>query len=345
MKNKYITDYRKDESFTDTFLVIKKDVKLKKAGGDYLFTVLGDKSGTITGFLWDNVDAFRDRFATGDVVQVTGTTKEYNGVVQVTIHKIRKTPPESFRKEDYLPSSERDSEATFADFLELLRGEVSDPHLAALAESIFSDEKVSRRFKSGPAAKALHHAYLGGLLEHTLSVMRLSVALCREYPSLNRSLLVCGAALHDLGKIRELSWDMGFEYTDEGRLVGHITMLAIFLDRKIRDFPEFPAELRVELLHMVLSHHGELEFGSPKRPKTLEALALSHLDDLDAKARAFVESVRQPSENENWTAYNTQFSRFLYRKRFLVQQKESPASEGSQAGAPPPPEGAVPPQC
>ena len=315
MKIKFVADYLPNEPVNDVFLVTRKEVRPKKTGGDFIFTVLADRTGNITGFLWDNVDTFRTKFEVDEFVHVIGMTKEYNRAVQITLHKIHRVDSESLNLHDFIRISAHDPEQSYRDLLDLIHQEVGQTHLRRLLLNIFTQPEIQTRFKSSPAAKALHHAYIGGLLEHTLSVMRLGLRICEHYPYLNRSLLLAGAALHDIGKVHELSWGKNIDYTDEGRLIGHITMESIFIDGKIREVPDFPPPLRLELLHLVLSHHRELEYGSPKRPKTLEALALSYLDDLDAKLQTFQEAMNQPGENENWTAYNVSLERFIYRKR------------------------------
>lgn len=324
MKTKYIAHYAPNEMVDAPFLAHRKEVRFKKTGGEYLFLVLADRTGTLSGFMWDNCEVFKDKFEAGDVIQVNGLTREYNGALQVTVHKVRKLAPDTVDLGDFLRSTEKNPDDTFEALMEVLRAEVRMPPLRQLLEDIFADEGLRKRFKSCPAAKALHHAYIGGLLEHTDSVVRLCRRACDHYPSLNRSLLLTAATLHDLMKTEELSWGKSFEYTDEGRLIGHITLNAVFLDQKMRAVPLFPAELRMELLHSVLSHHGELEFGSPKRPKTMEALVLSYLDDLDAKVQSFREAAAQPGESDRWTPFNTNFQRFLYRESSPDHPPEAP---------------------
>lgn len=315
MKNKFVSDYRPNEPVDNLFLVSRKEIRPKKTGGDYMFTVLNDRTGSLPAFLWDNIELFRNNFEAGDFVHVLGVTKDYNRSLQVTVHKIKRVPQDQVEVMDFIRGSDKNPDETFQAFITLLQSEVTLPPLRQLLLNIFGDPDLVRRFKECPAAKALHHAYIGGLMEHTLSVMRLCVLVASHYPMLNRSLLLAGAALHDVGKMDELAWGRSFEYTDEGRLVGHITMESIFLDRKMSEIPDFPPELRIELLHILISHHRELEYGSPKRPKTLEALVLSYLDDLDAKLESFREAMSQPGESENWTAFNQNMQRFLYKHR------------------------------
>ena len=239
MKRNYIADYEPNQTVDDLFLVRQKEIRPKKTGGEYLFTVLADKTGSLSAFMWDNVDTFRQRFEVDDFVHVLGVTKDYNRSLQITVHKIQRVDSSAVDLQDFIRCSPQNPDENLARLVGLIQTEVDEPHLRQLLQNIFTDPQVQKRFKQCPAAKSLHHAYIGGLLDHTLSVMQLSLPLCRHYPSLNRSLLLAGAALHDLGKIEELHWGKSIDYTDEGRLVGHITMEAIYLDRKIREVPDF----------------------------------------------------------------------------------------------------------
>ena len=327
MKEKYVTDYLPNEEVDDTFLVVRKEIRPKKQGGEYLFTVLTDKSGSISAFMWENVDVFKKRFEVDDIVHVVGVTKEYNKALQMTIHKIKRIENREFDLTDYIPSSKNDPDETFDALMKIVDDEVSNQYIIKLINNVFSNDKVVQFFKQCPAAKALHHAYIGGLLDHTLSLVRLCSVVASHYSFLNKSLLIAGALFHDFGKIGELSWGKSFDYTDEGRLIGHITMEAMYLDRKMREIENFPKELRLSLLHIILSHHRELEFGSPKRPKTLEALVLAYLDDLDAKVQSFLEAMQEKGEREAWTPFNQQLQRFIYRVRFEDSSEEGEGDE------------------
>jgi 3'-5' exoribonuclease len=317
VKQKYISDYVPNEPVEDIFLVSRKEVRPKKSGGDYLFVVLNDRTGKISAFMWGNVEVYQNAFQVNDFVEVKGVTKEYNRSLQVTLHKVQRLSPDELDLMDFIPSADKDLDEVFNEFYGLLEREMTEPHLRQLMQNIFHDEQLGSRFRECPAAKSMHHAYLGGLMEHTLSVLRLCLLCCTHYPFLDKSLLLAGAALHDFGKVFELSWGKSFDYTDQGRLIGHITMASVNIDRKIQEIEDFPPDLRLELLHMILSHHGQLEFGSPKRPKTLEALVLSYLDDMDAKVQSFIEAVEQADEKDHWTIFNPNFQRFLYRRRYL----------------------------
>jgi len=205
--------------------------------------------------------------------------------------------------------------------LEEVISSIKNPHLRRLLEQIFSNGEVAGKFKLAPAAKGLHHVYLGGLLEHTLSVVDLCQMACQHYQELNRDLLIAGAVLHDLGKIDELSYSRSFNYTDEGRLLGHILMQCQWVDKEMDKLEDFPPELRLQLLHLLASHHGSYEFGSPRRPKTLEALVLHYLDDMDAKVESMQQSISgHPTLEGNWSPFNKILERYIYRKK--VEEEE-----------------------
>lgn len=325
MKNRYVRDYQPNDRVAELFLLSRKEIRPSRKGSDYLFLVLSDRTGSVSAFMWENVDRFRESCDTGDHVYVEGLAREYNGTVQVTVHKIRRIPAEQVDRSDFIPASETDPDQAFGEIVDLIQHHVDSPPLRRLLLDYFAEEEVMRRFKACPAAKVLHHAYVGGLQDHTLSIMRLAVGMCEHYPFLNRSLLLAGAALHDAGKIEELSWENSFDYTDAGRLLGHITLEVMDIDRRIRFIPDFPDDLRLQLLHLLLSHHRELEFGSPRQPMTMEALVLSYLDDLDAKVQSFKEAMSQAGDSRGWTSYHQNLQRHLYRKPFereLARLKE-----------------------
>ena len=190
---------------------------------------------------------------------------------------------------------------------------IENPHLKTLLELIFSNEEIADSFQKAPAAKGFHHAYIGGLLEHTLSVTQLLDLVADHYQQANRDLIITGGILHDIGKIRELSFKGSMNYTDEGRLIGHIVMAVELVDTKIAEISDFPKQLALELRHILLSHHGTLEYGSPKRPKTIEALIVNFIDDLDAKMNAFGEFINSSGEESNWTPYHRLLERFIYK--------------------------------
>jgi 3'-5' exoribonuclease len=249
----------------------------------------------------------------GDIVKAQAVLGAYNGAPQLTVSRLRKATADEITPEDYLPRSDRDPAVLLSE-LEAAAEGIRQPHLRRLLQDLLADPVTRTALTSAPAAKAIHHAVLGGLLEHTVSVVGLCRLLADYYPPVNRDLLVAGAILHDLGKIRELCWDRVFEYTDVGRLLGHITLGVLLVEERIRAIPDFPADLANSLLHCILSHHGELEWGSPKRPKTLEAIVLHYAENLDGKINSFLNfSQRYPDpQHPGWTQFNKALDRYLY---------------------------------
>lgn len=312
-KNLFVKDIRAGGAVRSTFLVTEKNTAFTQKGTPYINLRLRDRTGDVDGKIWDNADVLDKRFRKGDVVHVTGRAVSYRDTLQVTISEITKADGAGFRPEDYLPSSKEDIDEMFEAFTGCI-ATVEDPWLRALLEAFFSDETFALRFKRAPAAKGFHHAYIGGLLEHTLSTVKLLDMVARHYPMIRRDLLITGGILHDIGKIAEFDYDGMIDYSTEGRLVGHIVMSVEMLDSKIAGIENFPPALAMELKHILVSHHGETEFGSPKRPKTVEALVIHMVDDLDAKIHAFHEFIEGSGEADSeWTAFHRFFERFLYK--------------------------------
>lgn len=308
----YIRDLVTDTFVDSQFLLESMQVKKKKNGEDYLSFTLKDKTGEAQGVLWDNVTDAIENLSAGDYVQVTAKVGLYNERIQLTIQRIAPIRSDQVNEKDYIPSSEKDIESLWSDFQDCING-IGHLHLRKLILEIFSDDVFADKFKRAPAAKGFHHTYLGGLLEHTLSIVRLCEMIADHYPHLDRDLLVVGGVIHDLAKVDELSYERNFDYTDEGRLLGHIVMGTIDLDRRMRalDFPEL---LRIKVLHMLISHHGEEQFGSPRKPMTAEAIALHFIDMIDSR----MEMVRFSLENEkdidsSFTSYNRGLECFLFK--------------------------------
>jgi len=314
MAKLFIKDFVPDEVVTTTLLVRKKELPKKKTGEPYLKVILTDKTGTITAMMWNNPEEAATGFSEEDFVRVKGQVSLYNNRLQLVLHKIERIPEEEIDPLDYLPTTSYDIEEMYGELLSMIK-EIKNPHLSKLLSLIFSDDEFVSRFKIAPAAKSMHHAYLGGLLEHTLSVVRLALAVSPLYPMIDRDLLLTGAVLHDLGKVREMRIGSDFNYTDEGRLLGHLMIELLEIERLIANLPDFPEELALQLKHILISHHGNLEFGSPKRPKTLEALILYYLDDLDSKLNAMLGAINDTALTGDWSGYNRLLERYIYRKR------------------------------
>jgi 3'-5' exoribonuclease len=314
-KEIYLKDVKQGDFVSSSFLVVEKSMAFSQKGSPYLNVRLKDKTGEMEGKVWENALEFNQQFNKGDIIHIEGRAATYRDAIQISIHKAKKISASEIDPLDYLPSAKRDSDTMFHEMMEFIE-RIDNPYLRLLLHSFFQEEKTRDLFKRAPAAKGFHHIYLGGLLEHTLSVTQLLEKISNHYPELNKDLLITGGILHDIGKIYEFSFDNTIDYTDEGRLVGHIVMGVEMVDQKINTIENFPSQLALELRHIILSHHGEFEFGSPKRPKTLEALVVHYVDDLDAKFNAFKTLMNDPHyQNSDWTAYSRFLERFLYRKK------------------------------
>jgi 3'-5' exoribonuclease len=289
MKDIYIADlmgFDEGKPFDSFFLVLAKQQRTTKQNKPYLSLTLGDKTGPIEGRVWELGDPRIAReFDRGDIVKVRGSVSRYDDRAQVKVDQLRKALDGEADKMDMLPATTRDVGELWR-MLEASIASVTNPDLKRLLTALLTDAPIAQAFREAPAARQLHHAWLGGLLEHVVSLLGLADRVAAHYTMLNRDLLVTGVILHDVGKIRELSWETGFDYTVEGVLLGHIQMGVELVEKTIAGLPGFPDRLRTLVVHMILSHHGKLEFGSPKLPMIPEALVLNFVDDLDAKMQA-----------------------------------------------------------
>lgn len=309
----FVTDLAEGEAVTSFFLARQIQIRQRRSGEPYLALILGDRTGEVAAVMWEGAEEASRGLSEGDIVKVQGVLGSYQRERQLTLTRLRKAAPEEIVLEDYLPRSRQDPALLLARLRETVEG-MREAHLKRLLGDLLADESFLAAFAAAPAAKSIHHAVLGGLLEHTVSVVGLCRLLADYYPAVDRDLLLAGAILHDVGKVRELSWDRVFDYTDAGRLLGHITLGALLTEERIRALPGFPEELARRLLHCILSHHGELEWGSPRRPKTLEALILHYAEDLDGKVNSFLsfaESHPDP-QHPGWTQFNKALDRYLY---------------------------------
>ncbi|MFN8007029.1 MAG: OB-fold nucleic acid binding domain-containing protein [Terriglobia bacterium] len=313
MKDIYVADLQANQAITTTFLVKSKEVKSKKTGEPYLALTLGDKSGDVDAKMWENVEEVDETFDRDDFVKVKGLVQVYRNKTQLTVHKLRRCQDDEVDFADYFPKTSKDVESMFEELVGMADG-VENSHLRELLMAILCDEELAGRFKQAPAAKSLHHAWLGGLLEHTLSLCKLCRLVCDHYEDLNFDLLLAGAILHDIGKTQELSYARSFSYTNEGQLLGHMILELDLVNQKIAQLEDFPADLKTLLQHMIISHHGEYEFGSPKLPMFPEALVLHCLDNLDSKLEAMCMILKgDPNLEGDWTGYNHMFGRPLFK--------------------------------
>ena len=289
MKDIYIADlanFDEGKLFDGFFLVLLKQQRTTKSNKPYLNLILGDKTGQLEGRIWEPSDPrIAKDFDRGDVVKARGSASRFDDRLQMKIDQLRVALTAEVDKSDLMPSTTQDVGVLWRALLSFVAS-FRNEDLKRLLTTLLADPALGEAYREAPAAKQLHHAWLGGLLEHVVSLLTLADRIAPHYPLLDRDLLLTGVILHDIGKIHELSWEIGFEYTVEGVLLGHIQMGSALVERTIDSLPNFPPRLKTLVLHEILSHHGKLEFGSPKLPMTPEALALSFIDDLDAKMQA-----------------------------------------------------------
>ena len=330
MKDIYIADlanFDEGTRFDGYFLVLAKQLRTTKTNKPYLNLILGDKTGQLEARIWEVTDpCIAKDFERGDLVKARGTASKFDDRLQMKVDQLRVAQDAEFDRMDMLPSTTYD----VAELWRLLRGFVDslvNPDLKRMLLALLDDPAIAEAYREAPAAKQLHHAWLGGLLEHVISLCTLADRVAPHYPLIDRDLLLTGVILHDIGKVRELSWAVGFEYTLEGTLLGHIQIGAALAERTMDSLPDFPPKLKILVLHMILSHHGKLEFGSPKLPMIPEALMLNFIDDLDAKMQAvqgeFDKCAREgkgPNEltNKVWALDNRQL---LNTRRWLADDK------------------------
>jgi 3'-5' exoribonuclease len=313
-----------NEEVTSYFLLTSMQVREKKQGGQYLALIVSDRTGSLEARMWDDVADPIEMCSEGCYVKAKGDISRYNGKFQITLSKLRLAADSEIDPTDFQPATKFDVEAMWAE----LRGYVNafkNQDLKRLVFAFLDDEKIGPAFKSAPAAKRLHHAWLGGLLEHVVTLIRVCLAAAPFYPEVDPDLLVTGAILHDIGKVRELEWKSSFSYTLEGQMIGHISIGQGMLREKVREISPFPEKLAMLVEHMILSHHGKVEFGSPKLPMTPEAILLSALDDLEAKMQAvrneFAASEAMGKGPDEVTEWVRSMDRSLFNsKKFLDQE-------------------------
>ena len=314
MKSPAVSEFQPNQTVTTVLLVHSKEIRQKKNGEPYLSMVLGDRTGEIDSKMWDNVAEVMDTFEAGDFIKLRGQPTVYNNRLQFTVHKLIKVDEREIDLALFFPASKRDPEEMFSELTAIVSG-ISNSHLKALLEAVFRDAEVARKYRRAPAAKSIHHAYLSGLLEHVLSLCRLCRLVAPLYEGVDLDLLLTGAMLHDIGKIDELTYERGFSYSNEGQLVGHIAIGLRIVNEKARQVRDFPPHLLHLVEHMLLSHHGKLEFGSPKVPLFREALMLHYLDDLDSKMECMRHLLEHDRKVESdWTSYSASLERPVLKK-------------------------------
>lgn len=301
---KYIATFKEGMHTSDIYLCKQKQIALTKSGKEYGNLILQDKTGTIDSKIWDLGSPGIGTFEALDYVQIEADVTVFQGSNQLNIRRIRKAGEGEYIEADYVPVSKKDISQMYKELSGLVKS-LKNPFLSRLCSLFFLEDKgFIKTFCFHSAAKTIHHGFAGGLLEHTLSVTKMCDYFAAAYPQINRDLLIAAAMFHDIGKTKELSSFPENDYTDDGQLLGHIIIGTEMLTERIRTIPDFPVKLAAELKHCILAHHGELEYGSPKKPAILEALALSYADNADAKMQTMIEVLEQGKENNGWLGYN-----------------------------------------
>ncbi len=340
-KELYIKDIKNRDRFSDYFLVREKQVNTGRNGQKYMSLDLVDRTGSINAKVWDNVEMVSSRFETGDIVYISADAQIYNGQLQLRINRIERVPKDSFNLDEFVPSSEVPPEKMLEQLQQLLQLHITDGYIRGLVDKFFENKELVSAFMYMPAGKAIHHVYRGGLLEHTLSMARLAVAICNHYGTrINKDLLLAGVLLHDIGKVRELSGVGAYDYTDEGKLLVHIAIGIEIINDLVSKVPNFPPLYALLLKHMIASHHGVAEFGAIKAPQTMEAMVLSYLDDLDARVQSFTSIFDTMGDEQPWSGYQRIYERYLFDWR-RHSKIPSPNNDEEQQvefsfGAPPP---------
>jgi 3'-5' exoribonuclease len=311
MKRQFIGSFKAGESIDDIFVLTEKAVAKKRDGNNYLTIIVSDKTGQIKGVVWDNVDEILATNDSGSFVRIKGSVSQYREKLQLVVKEMIPCPVASVEPDDFLPATNLDVDDLF-ERLTKICSTIKNQHIKSLIEAFFNDETFVRDFKRCPAGKKMHHAYLGGLLVHTLSMVMLADKIAQHYEGINRDLLITGTFFHDIGKIRELTYRYTIDYSDEGRLLSHIVIGVQMIDEKLADIPDFPEDLEVLLKHMIVSHHGSYEFGSPELPKTLEAILLHYIDEIDSKVNGIRDFIASENSGESWTSYHRLLGRHFF---------------------------------
>jgi 3'-5' exoribonuclease len=330
MKKTFVSELTSEQTITSFFLVSAKELRNTREGKPYLRLELCDRSGAVEARMWTKFEVVAQEVAREDIVKVEARVELYRDRAQLALIQLRKARPDEIELADYLPHTREDVDKMWAELLAHGRS-IGNAWLQTLVLSILNDATVSPRYKKAPAAKVMHHAYLGGLLEHVVGLCGLAKQVAAHYqPELDVDLLLAAAILHDVGKLDELCYERAIGYTTDGQLLGHIVMELETVSRAIDKIVGFPAELKTVVLHLLISHHGEYEFGSPKLPMIREALVFHYLDDLDSKMAATRTALAQESGDEEWSAYSGALQRkFLKLDRYLQRGEKKKTDEAS----------------
>lgn len=325
-----VAELQPKDEFESAFLVKYLSIQTDKKGKPFLNLILMDRSGEIEARLWDDAPGIFERIQAKDIVRVSGKVNLFQGKKQLIVNAIQRATDGTYPEDRFIPTTVYDSERMYGDLLQIIR-RMSDPFAVKLALSVCEDPDLKPKLLQAPAAKSVHHAYAGGLLEHILSICRIMDFLGTHYQNyygkaLNKDLLILGAIFHDIGKIEELVWERGTEYSQAGRLIGHLVQGCELVDRHIARIADFPEDLRLLVKHQILAHHGKLEYGSPKVPATVEALLVHYIDDLDSKVNSIFGLIEKDQTPGQWTAYNKNYD------RMFLKPKVSPKAQGTSPG-------------
>jgi 3'-5' exoribonuclease len=313
MKKTYVKDIKAGDFVDEVFILSEKVLSRKKDGKNFLNLSVSDKTGGLKGVMWDGVEEIAAGVAMGDYVHIKGNVSEYKGNLQLVVKSVLKVEESGVLPSEFLPTTGRDVDQMFQRLGQLIDS-VATPCIRELLWAFFTDPDIAGPFKSAPAAKNMHHAYLGGLLEHTLSTSLLADKIAGHYAGIDRDLLIAGAMLHDIGKIREMVYRTHIDYSDEGRFLSHIVIGVLMVADKITVIQDFPKETAQMIEHMIISHHGAKEFGSPELPKTIEAVLLHLIDEIDARVNGIREFLESENTGETWTSYHRLLERHFYAK-------------------------------
>lgn len=323
-KGRYIRDAKPGDRITGFFLVRHKQLEQfrDRSRGYFLTLILADRSGSLLARVWEGASELADSFNQGDIVKAQGDVETYLDRPQMIIAKLRVAKEDEYDLRDFQPSTAKNIDEMLATLKNTV-ARIRNPHLSSLVHHFFDAPDFVKRFAAAPAAKKMHHAYIGGLLEHTVSVLSLVDSVLALYPEIDSDLLITGALLHDIGKTREYDWETDIDYTDEGQLVGHVVIGDEMVAAALAAVDGFPEALKLRVRHLMLSHHGRLEWGAPRRPQTLEAIALHHIEELNAQVSRFRDLLEHKPEGEAWTPYNRMLGRSLYGGDELDEEDHS----------------------
>ena len=319
MKSPYVSELKDGQAVEGLFLVCEKEIRTSvRSNNSWLQLQLGDRTGSLSAKMWDNFAPLADIFEAGDVIRIRGRAKLYNNELEISLDQIIPVAENAYDLNDFLPHTKYDVDALYTGLLSAVAS-MKNPWLKQLLSNIVEDPGIAPRLKRAPAAMTMHHAFIGGLLEHIISLIGLSTALTAHYPELDADMLLAGVVLHDIGKIDELRYAREINYTTEGRLLGHIMLGVGMVRDRIKSIPGFPPKLAVMVEHLILSHHGTHEFGSPSLPQTREAVALNFLDDLDSKMAAMRATFESPCAPDGWSGRNPSLRRALLRAETYLE--------------------------